>query len=110
MQTSTNELQHQMLSFIAAGAQTADSALQHQTYARLHHVVQNHFTGFPNQHSRERMDWRIMQRFFAYVFAQGGACARMGEELFAEMQYILDPPPVMMSPDPTTESPIALHE
>ena len=108
--TSTKELQDEILSFIAAGAQTADGALQERTYARLHHVIQNHFDGSPNQYSRERMDWRIMQRFFAHIFTQGEARARMGEELYAEMAYILDPPPVKMSPNPSTESPKAVRE
>jgi len=94
--TSAKEMQDQILSLIVAGAQTADGALQERTYARLHQVVQNHFTDAPNHYSRERIDWRIMQRFFAFVFAQGGAWASIGEELYAEMEYVLDPPPVKM--------------
>lgn len=98
--TSTKEIQDQILSSIAAGAQTADGVLQDRTYARLQQLVQNRFNGSPNEHSFERLDWRIIQRFFAYLFEQNSAWAHIGEELYGEMQYLHEPPPLKRSHQP----------
>src|SRR6266568_9000396 len=93
--TLRTDLRDRVLSFLAAGAQAADGALQERTYTRLHQLVQNHFDGIPNQHSYERLDWRIMQRLFTHLFAPGTpAWARIGEELYNEMQYLHEPPPM----------------
>lgn len=99
MGTGAKEIQDQILSSIAAGAQTADGALHERTYARLQQLVQNRFDGTPNEHSFERLDWRIIQRFFAYLFEQESGWACIGEELYGEMQYLHEPPPTR-SPQP----------
>lgn len=89
--TTRKELQDRILSFVAAGARTADGALQERTYARLDQLVRTHFDGSPNQRSFERTDWRIIQRFFAHIFAQGISWAHIGEELDDEIQYLNEP-------------------
>jgi hypothetical protein len=109
--TNRKEIQDQILSFLAAGAQTADGALQERTRARLHQLVHNHFDGSPNQHSGERIDWRIIQRFFAHIFAQGTtAWARIGEELYDEMQYLHDPPPMKKNRNSAAKSQKTIHD
>lgn len=91
--TSTKEVQDQILSFISAGAQTADG-LRRRTWDRLHQVVKNHFDNTTNQHSFERIDWRIIQGFFSHLFAHGPAWARIAEELYPAMEYIDEPLPI----------------
>jgi hypothetical protein len=86
----------EILAFVMAGAQSTDGALQQRTYARLHQLIQNHFDGAANRKSCERIDWRVIQRLFEFVFAHGTTEWRqIGEELYAEMQYVDDPPPVL---------------
>jgi hypothetical protein len=95
METTTptsKNIQDAILVFLKAGAQRADSALQARTYARLYQVVVNYFDVVPNQHAIERLDWRIIQLLFSYVFSQGAtAWNRLGEELFDEMRHLDEP-------------------
>jgi len=94
---TTKEIQQQILSFLLAGVEQANGALQHRTYLRVHQLVQSHFLGCPNQHSAERLDWRVVQRLFGFIFSHGTpAWKRIGEELYDEMAHLDEPQPMPM--------------
>jgi len=92
--TANQKVIQEILAFVLAGTQSADGALQERTYVRLHELIENHFDGSTNRRSWERLDWRIMRRFFEYVFAHGTMeWTQVGEELYGVMHYLGDPPP-----------------
>jgi hypothetical protein len=90
---ANRKLIQELLAFVVAGAQSADGALQQRTCVRLHELIQSHFDGSTNRHSCDRLDWRIMQRFFEYMFAHSTMeWTQVGEELYGVMQHLGEPP------------------
>jgi len=94
---SESDIRERILLFLESGAKQATGGIEGRTHARLHELVEHYFEGSPNQHSYERIDWRIVQRLFSHIFAQGAtekAWAPIGEELYGEMRYLHEPKPV----------------
>jgi hypothetical protein len=97
--TRDADIRRQLLSFLRADAERATGPLAERTYERLQRIVEQYFDGVSNHHSYDRVDWRIVHRLFSYIWQQDAAkntqaWGQTGEDLYGEMRYLHDHPPI----------------